>query len=243
MPNFALNFPIDTIIFDLDGTLRHSVPSSDRVQYQFVLQLGVADQPGRQVSGTRWVHYYWAQSPELLQDIDKFGNDLKNGFWTNYSHRYLKSIGLTEKRAAAMAKPLQDLMDQGYKPENQVHADVPETLHNLRESGFTLGLVSNRTRSCHEECESLGLLSYFDFAYVAGEVDLWKPDPRIFDRAFEICGSTPEKTIYIGDNYFADILGAKNAGIQPILLDPTAIFPEAECTVIRSIDELLTVLG
>ena len=35
------------------------------------------------------------------------------------------------------------------------------------------------------------------------------PTPRIFDRALEITGSSPERIIYVGDNYYADIMGAR----------------------------------
>ena len=68
------------------------------------------------------------------------------------------------------------------------------------------------------------------------------PTREIFDRALKITGVLPEETVYIGDNYYADILGAKKAGIQPILLDPKSIFPEATCTVIRTIRDLGTLL-
>ena len=89
----------------------------------------------------------------------------------------------------------------------------------------------------------MGLLPYFEFVYVAAEVDAWKPDPRIFDRALEISGSPRARTMYVGDNFYADIVGAENAGLQPVLLDRTGVFPEAECTVIRSIGELPGLLG
>jgi len=62
------------------------------------------------------------------------------------------------------------------------------------------------------------------------------------DRAIQETGSPPERIIYIGDNYFADIVGAKNAGITPVLLDPGEIFPDAECSVIRSLGEIMEML-
>jgi len=234
--------PIETLIFDLDGTLRHNVPSADDTQYNLALQLGVTDEPGRQHKGAYWTHYYWAQSPELLADIEAYGNGEGADFWANYSYRYLRSLAVPKKRAADLGFELFRRMEAEFHPENQVAPDVPETLATLKDAGYTLGLVSNRRNPCHEECEELGLRPYLDFAYVAGEVDVWKPDPRIFDRALEITGSAPERVIYVGDNYFADILGAKNAGLQPVLFDPTGIFPEADCPVINSIKALLTTL-
>jgi FMN phosphatase YigB (HAD superfamily) len=78
---------------------------------------------------------------------------------------------------------------------------------------------------------------------VAAEVDAWKPDPRIFDRALELTASAPERMIYVGDNYYADILGAKNAGLQPVLLDDRGVFPDAECAVIGRLGDLVGLLA
>lgn len=233
-----LSLPVDTVIFDLDGTLRHSVPSADDTQFRFANQLGVDIPVELKVLGARWAHYYWAQSLELLEDTVKFG-DANGEFWINYSYRYLMSLTVPEERAADLAPQLTALMENGYTPENTVYPCVSKTLQTLREAGFTVGVVSNRTLPCQEECETLGLLKYFDFAYVAAEVEAWKPDPRIFDRALELANSAPERIVYVGDNYYADIEGAWNAGLQPVLLDRTEVFPDAECTVISKLEELV----
>jgi putative hydrolase of the HAD superfamily len=236
-----INDPIKTVIFDLDGTLRHNLPSADDVQYGFALELGVGDQIGKQQIGARWSHYYWAQSSEFYTDMDQYG-EMNPEFWENYSFRYLGALKVPQKQAIKLAKPLYLLMEKSFKPMDHIYPCVPETLQALKDAGFTLGLVSNRSNPCQDQCEELGLLRYFDFAYVAGEVNAWKPDPRIFDRALIISETSPENTLYIGDNYYADIIGARNAGLQPILLDALGVFPEADCTVIKSIQELKSIL-
>jgi putative hydrolase of the HAD superfamily len=233
-----LSLPIDAIIFDLDGTLRHSVPSADDTQFRFANKLGAGVPADLQILGARWAHYYWAQSFELRNDMDKYG-DADDDFWINYSYRYLMSLTVPEKRAKNLAPKLTALMESRYEPENYVFPDTPQLLQTLKSTGFTLGLVSNRSRPCQEECENLGLLKYFDFAYVAAEVDAWKPNPQIFDRALSLIDSWPERIIYVGDNYYADIMGARNAGLQSVLLDEKGIFPEAECPVIGKLGELM----
>ena len=233
--------PIETIIFDLDGTLRHNLPSADDVQFNFALSLGVPDAPRKQILGTRWSHFYWAQSSDFFDDMDEFG-DMDDRFWVRYSYRYLMALALPDALATDLAPRLFQHMKDAFAPQSTVFPCVPETLQALKDGGYSLGLVSNRSNPCQEECEQLGLLGYFDFAYVAAEVEAWKPDPRVFDRALEISGSTPDHTIYVGDNFYADVLGAQNAGLQPVLLDPKGVFPDAACQIIRSIRELGDIL-
>ncbi|MBC8506673.1 MAG: HAD family hydrolase [Anaerolineales bacterium] len=233
---------IETVIFDLDGTLRHNVPSADETQFNFAVSLGISNSPECHRRGAQWAHRYWAQSEELAQDIEGFDR-LEKPFWENYCTRYFMALGVIKGEASDLGPKLAQRMEEGYNPQSQVHPEDFTTLGFLREAGYKVGLVSNRTNPCNEELQELGLSPYLDFAYVAAEVGAWKPDPAIFNRAFEVTGSSPERIVYIGDNYYADILGAKNAGITPILLDPRGIFPDAECAVIRSLGELTEILN
>ena len=231
----------ETIIFDLDGTLRPNVPSADEIQYNFAIELGATSSPECRREGARWTHRYWAQSEELLQDVEEFGR-LKKTFWENYCRRYFMALGTPEEGATKLGPKLAQRMEEGFNPQSQVYPEDFDTLGSLRDAGYTVGLISNRSAPCHEECQELGLMPYFDFAYVAAEVGAWKPDPAIFERALQQTGSPPESILYIGDNFYADIIGAKNAGLTPVLLDPEVVFPDADCTVIRSLGELREML-
>jgi putative hydrolase of the HAD superfamily len=108
---------------------------------------------------------------------------------------------------------------------------------------LVLGLVSNRTRSVDALLVELDLRRYLHFSLISGEVNLWKPDPAIFAHALDRSGTRPAETVYVGDNYYADVVGARSAGLQPVLLDPRGLFPEADCPVIGTMGELLPLLG
>jgi len=233
---------IKTVIFDLDSTLRHNVPSADETVYKFAVQLGAPNSRDCRREGARWAHYYWAQSQDLADDLKQYG-DLNGEFWKNYSLRYLRNIGLPEEKALELAPELTRLMEDGYNPQSYVYPQTFDTLRSIRNAGFTLGLVSNRSQPFHEEIQELGLTPYFDFMYVAADVNAWKPDPSIFERALSQSGSQPHEIVYIGDNFYADIIGAQRAGFHPILLDPEQVFPDANCTVIGSLRELEAMLN
>ncbi|MEA3350592.1 MAG: HAD family hydrolase [Chloroflexota bacterium] len=233
---------VNTIIFDLDGTLRHSRPSSDEVLFRLAAQLGVPTPTNLRRQAARWAHYYWAQSDDLLTDTKIFGEHNQD-FWANYLCRNLIALGCPDDKAVELSPSLQEQMAEQYQPESCVPADVTETLISLEEDGFTLGLISNRGDPITEELDELGLSPYFEFVYTAGEVNTWKPDPAIFAPALEKTGCPPERVVYIGDNYYADIIGARRAGLQSILIDPRGVFPNPECAVIHSVGELIDMLN
>ena len=228
---------VRAILFDLDGTLRHTRPSYDQAILEIVRQMGLPRSNERRRQALRWGHYYWAQSPELLQDIQTIAED-RDRFLTNYARRYAITIGCEPEWAEILAPEIYRRLKETHLQTDWVPPEVPETLDRLNKAGFTLGVVSNRERPLEDLLERLGLGTQFAFTLTSGEVDSWKPDPRIFRRALGLAATTPEKTMYVGDNYFADIIGAQRVGMRPVLLDPEGVFPDAECAVIHSIAEL-----
>src|SRR5512145_340717 len=83
---------IQAILFDLDGTLRYHRPSSAHVFYNQAVRLGAPDDPDQRLKATRWTHYYWAQSAELMEDLKAFG-EKEEAFWTNYARLHLLAFG------------------------------------------------------------------------------------------------------------------------------------------------------
>ena len=73
----------------------------------------------------------------------------------------------------------------------------------------------------------------------SGEVGVHKPDPGIFAVALDRMGVQAEESLYVGDNYWADVEGAQQACLTPVLLDPERLFPEADCLVLHSVSDLL----
>ena len=145
-----------------------------------------------------------------------------------YAYRTLINFACPEAQAQALGPQVHQRMQDEYQPVDHVPPDAWDTLAALREAGFPLGVVSNRSSSYAEQMTALGLAPFFQFALAAGEVNSWKPEPGIFQHAVALLGAQPDQTIYVGDNYYADILGAANAGLRPVLLDPEGLFPEAD---------------
>jgi HAD superfamily hydrolase (TIGR01549 family) len=187
------------------------------------------------------VHYYFAHSPEIQADSKMFGDDSK-GFWVNFTQRRLAAFGIHQARAVELASQVADYMSEAYKPKTHVPEDARELLKFLQGSGYLLGMVSNRESPFREEMQKMELDFHFQFFLAGGEVNSFKPDALIFERALELAGTSAHETMYVGDNYFADIIGSQRAGLTPVLYDPISLFPEADCAVIKSFAELPTLL-
>jgi HAD superfamily hydrolase (TIGR01509 family) len=232
---------IDTIFFDLDGTLRQNRPTFIEALTTYSQELGLPNKDENNRQAHRWLNYYWAQSPELISDQETFNNN-DDLFWINHSRLYLLAYGCQPKQAVQLAPGLTHCMRESYKPDDIVSDQVPDLLENLKTSGFRLAVISNRRNPFDEQLEALGICSYFEYSLAAGDINAWKPDPTIFQHALAAMEIDPGQAIYVGDNYFADVIGAQRAGIQAVLIDPEGLFPEADCPVIHKISELELVL-
>jgi HAD superfamily hydrolase (TIGR01549 family) len=226
------------ILFDFDGTIRHSQPSGIEVFHQLANEFGLSFSKDVKREAERWTHEYFAMSRELQDDIATTENSPGESFWQKYSLRHLRVLGAKEEGLDVLSAQIMERMDSAYQPENRIPDDVLPTLKILRDAGYLLGLVSNRSSPISDLLKELGLETAFDFTLIAGEVGYWKPDPRLLEHAVHLIGISPHEAAYVGDNYYADIVGAQAAGLWPILLDPEGLFPDPGCSVIRSLAEL-----
>ena len=102
-----------------------------------------------------------------------------------------------------------------------LYDDTVPTLAYLRDAGFKLAIVSNWDTPLDPLTERLGIADYFDTITSSHDerVRSAKPDPHIFNYTLAAVGVSAEEAVHVGDTYEADIIGAKNVGIRPILID------------------------
>lgn len=122
-----------------------------------------------------------------------------------------------------------------------VEENTADTLQQLRDAGYRIGIVSNADGRVTTFLEYAGLMPHFEVVVDSGVYGIEKPDPRIFLHACERMKIDPAQTYYVGDIYEIDVLGARAAGLKPILI--TSLESEWDCPVIRAIDELPALLA
>jgi putative hydrolase of the HAD superfamily len=111
-----------------------------------------------------------------------------------------------------------------------------ESLERLRAAGLKLGVVSNSDGRVDEALRAAALREYFDVVIDSALMGVEKPDPRIFQAALDALGVAAHEALYVGDLYHVDVLGARAAGMDAVLLGNTA---PGDCRHARSIEDLV----
>ncbi|RMF48032.1 MAG: HAD family hydrolase [Anaerolineae bacterium] len=230
-------FPWQAVLFDLDGTLRHSTPHANHTLLDFAVALGAQDSPSRRRRALLWAHYYWANSPALLQDLRRYPQR-GTAFWTQYTRRQLLAFGCSPAQARYLAPRVQYTMAECYHPEDNLYPGVLDTLETLRQAGYLVGVLTNRPSTVDDYLHEIGVAEHCDLILAAGQIGYWKPDRRIFQAAVQVLGIPASQVLYVGDNYYADVVGARQAGLTPVLVDPEAIFAHMPCQAIANVAEL-----
>ncbi len=229
------------VIFDFDGTLRLNKREPAEIFAGFLAEISWPVDEEDLARAARWEQYYWAQSPELLADLAHFGFASPD-FWRNYARRRLTAYGLGRPLAAELADMASAFMADQYQYESVLPDGVEDVLVALQTAGLTMGVLSNRREEYAGEIAALGLDGFFSFAIVAGDLQRWKPDQRPFLEALQQAGTKPAESVYIGDNYFADVVGARRVGMPAVLFNRRGLYPDPGCPTFCSFSELLPLL-
>jgi putative hydrolase of the HAD superfamily len=124
---------------------------------------------------------------------------------------------------------------------------VREVLDVLR-GRYQLAIVTDaQSMYAHGELHKVGLLGYFNPIIVSGEHGYRKPDQRLFQRALDVMGVPAGNTIYIGNDMYRDIYGAREAGLTTVMFDSDqGIKVYGDCApdyTITDFRDLLKILG
>lgn len=122
----------------------------------------------------------------------------------------------------------------------------PEALDVVKalKGKYKLGLLTNGgSKIQHDKVNCFNLEELFDEVIVSGDVDVHKPDKKIYDMMAERLNVKNEECIYIGDTYSTDILGAIRANMIPIWFISDYEKPTSYNGLkISKLDELLVIL-
>ena len=226
---------LDVVFFDLGGTLIDvSVPREH-------LWADVLSKHGRDVSVSKLADAIRAADRDMDESFASIQGMDEKPFWLEFNSRVLDGAGVdvsSEDVVSELSKSFGELVrDEG---KWQDYPDTRPLLEDLSRRDINVGLISNATNLARKVLKRLDLERYFDPIVISSEIGHRKPSREIFDAALDQAGAAPSRSIYIGDKPAVDVVGAKKAGMNAILIDREDTFPDAHCFRVRDLNALRT---
>jgi HAD superfamily hydrolase (TIGR01509 family) len=156
------------------------------------------------------------------------------GRYVRYLAEYLAIADETERAAIAEWR-------RGFNVPiglcHQADGQAAKALQRARDAGLIVGVISNSNGSVQRALEIAGLAPLLAFVVDSKVVGISKPDPRIFALGLQAAGTAPEETVYVGDSYFVDVVGAHQAGLGAVLFDPGRTWGARDCAIAADLCE------
>ncbi len=108
---------------------------------------------------------------------------------------------------------------------------------------YKLHIITNGFNEVqHKKLENALLKPYFEQIITSELAGVKKPNPKIFYYAMKLANARAEESIMIGDNFEADILGAKHLGMQTIFCDFNGDVATEHVLSVSNLSEIKTFL-
>ncbi|QIP11949.1 noncanonical pyrimidine nucleotidase, YjjG family [Spirosoma aureum] len=225
------------LFFDLDHTLwdfdRNSAESLTELFETFRLSdLGIP-------SAEEFSRHFIAINRQLWADYDK--NRIEHSYIRK--HRFplvFQSLGVDEATVHT------DLNAEYLRllPRKPHLLDSAREILDYLKGRYTMHIITNGFAEIQAiKMDSAEIAHYFTHVITSENANAKKPDPLVFQYALEISGATTSESLMIGDNYEADIMGAKGVGLDTVFYNPQAIAVDDQPTYdIRHWKELMAIL-
>jgi putative hydrolase of the HAD superfamily len=161
-------------------------------------------------------------------------------FWKQYNAIVLGHVGVPNAVVPEMAARISEVAwsADSWEP----YPEAASTLEELRWRGFKLAIISNFVDTLDAVCMTHGLTDYFEVIVSSVGAGAMKPDARIFLKTLARLGVDPKEAWHVGDNYWADVLGARAAGMTPVFVDRVGVDARLDCLSVTSLDQVLPLL-
>ena len=164
--------------------------------------------------------------PYFIESYHRF-QEMKLAEYREYPNRerfllMLRNMSIPIDRSAEAAA---DRMVTAHMDGLARAVEFPEenesALDSVLKKGYRMAIVSNFDYSptAYSLIEKYGIGRFFERIVISEEVGWRKPKPVIFERAIELMEIKPDEALFVGDNFTADICGAKSVGMDAAWLN------------------------
>lgn len=160
-----------------------------------------------------------------------------HGFWHIFYSRLLRELKIAD-----------DAMRDDLVARTRISANWCDIRPGTRDAllalkkKYRLAVISNADGKIAEVLERCGIADCFETITDSGIVGKEKPHPAIFEAALKSLRVRAEASLYVGDVYSVDYVGATGAGMQAVLFDVCGAYTDDGFPAVRHLDELKLVL-
>jgi putative hydrolase of the HAD superfamily len=226
---------IKAVFFDLYQTLVRYEPPREEVEARVLKDFSIETTPAAlarpMIAADEFIYNEIARRPLSARSQEE-----KFALYAQYQAILLQQADI--KYDQKIIPRLLAAMQQS-RLELVLFDDVAPALTNLASRGLTLGLISNVEQDMAQTLTKLGLYTWLKIVVTSQEVGAGKPRPEIFREALKRAGVKPSESIYVGDQYNVDIVGARGADMKAILIDRGDYYIDiTDCPRIKNLKEV-----
>jgi len=203
---------IKAIGFDLFNTLLTIEPSAlEEALERLIMSLITSGTP---VEKESFKDAYRESALRFIHETRQDGKETHNRFWISAA---LQSQGYELEPDDSRISTAVTAYFSAFMGRCRLIPGAREMLETLK-GAYRLGLLSNFTHppALREIVDTLGLFADLDVVLISGELGYRKPHPLVFQRLLRELGVRKDQMLYVGDDPYSDIDGAREAGITPV---------------------------
>lgn len=116
-----------------------------------------------------------------------------------------------------------------------------DLLSRCQALGYEMHVITNGFEEIQDiKLDNSGIRDFFGHIITSEGIGERKPHPIVFEHALQLTNSSAEESVMIGDDFEADIVGAKQAGWKQVYYNPHGHEVQENITLqINSLDELI----
>lgn len=158
---------------------------------------------------------------------------IDHGFWWTFHTHLLNQLDAFD---AAVRDELV-VNTQNSANWDQILPGTRESLERIMQQ-YATAVISNADGKIDAVLTRCGICDCFASITDSGNVGHEKPHPAIFAAALHEMKADPADSLYVGDVYSVDYVGARNAGMQAVLFDVAGAYREQQHPRVESLSEL-----
>jgi putative hydrolase of the HAD superfamily len=166
------------------------------------------------------------------------GGSVDHGFWWTFHTHLLEELD-------APADGVRDALIKNTQSSanwDQILPGTREALDRIRRH-HAIAVISNADGRIDAVLRRCGIEDCFATITDSGIVGQEKPHPAIFQAALRAMNADPSESLYVGDVYSVDYVGATRAGMQAVLFDVAGAYRDQAFPRVQSLTGLEQWLG